>query len=76
LLIPFFGLSVIGNGSVMDGLNTLWNSNPEKFNAVGDVTSSIPFGTIFTGMMIAQIYYWGTNQSILQRVFGAKNLAE
>lgn len=76
LLIPFFGLSVIGNGSVMDGLNTLWNSDPEKFNAVGDVTSSIPFGTIFTGMMIAQIYYWGTNQSILQRVFGAKNLAE
>lgn len=76
LLIPFFGLSVIGNGSVMDGLNTLWNSNPEKFNAVGDVTSSIPFGTIFTGMMIAQVYYWGTNQSILQRVFGAKNLAE
>ena len=76
LLIPIFGLSVIGDGNVMDGLDTLWNSNPEKFNAVGDVTSSIPFGTIFTGMMIAQIYYWGTNQSILQRVFGAKNLAE
>jgi SSS family solute:Na+ symporter len=76
LLIPIFGLSVIGDGNVMDGLDTLWTSNPEKFNAVGDVTSSIPFGTIFTGMMIAQIYYWGTNQSILQRVFGAKNLAE
>ena len=27
-------------------------------------------------MMIAQIYYWGTNQSILQRVFGAKSLKE
>ena len=39
LLIPFFGLSVIGDGNVMNGLNTLWNSNPEKFNAVGDVTS-------------------------------------
>ena len=76
LLIPIFGLSVIGDGSIMNGLSTLWHSNPEKFNAVGDVTSSIPFGTIFTGMMIAQIYYWGTNQSILQRVFGAKNLAE
>jgi len=76
LLIPIFGLSTIGDGSIMDGLSTLWNSNPDKFNAVGDVTSSIPFGTIFTGMMIAQMYYWGTNQSILQRVFGAKNLAE
>jgi len=27
-------------------------------------------------MMVAQLYYWGTNQSILQRVFGARSLAE
>ena len=40
------------------------------------VESSIPVETLFTGMMIAQIYYWGTNQSILQRVFGAKSLKE
>lgn len=76
LLIPIFGLMVIGGGSVTDGLDILWTSNPEKFNAKGSVTSSIPFGTIFTGMMIAQMYYWGTNQSILQRVFGAKSLKE
>ncbi|WP_349663741.1 solute:sodium symporter family transporter [Cellulophaga lytica] len=76
LLIPIFGLMVIGDGSVTDGLDLLWTSNPEKFNAKGSVTSSIPFGTIFTGMMIAQMYYWGTNQSILQRVFGAKSLKE
>lgn len=76
LLIPIFGLMVIGDGSVTDGLDILWTSNPEKFNAKGSVTSSIPFGTIFTGMMIAQMYYWGTNQSILQRVFGAKSLKE
>ena len=42
----------------------------------GAADSSIPFGTVFTGMMLAQIYYWGTNQSILQRVFGAKSLKE
>ena len=76
LLIPFFGLSLIGDGSIMDGLSTLWESNPEKFNMQGEVDSSIPFGTLFTGMMLAQIYYWGTNQSILQRVFAAKNLKE
>jgi len=76
LLIPVFGLLAIGDGSVADGLASLWNNNPEKFNVKGSVTSSIPFGTIFTGMMIAQMYYWGTNQSILQRVFGAKSLAE
>jgi len=76
LLIPYFGLKLIGDGSMMAGLDTLWDSNPEKFNVVGGPESSIPFGTVFTGMMIAQMYYWGTNQSILQRVFGAKNLAE
>ena len=76
LMIPIFGLQLIGDGSITEGLTTLWNSNPEKFEATGGPTSSIPFGTIFTGMMIAQIYYWGTNQSILQRVFGAKSLKE
>ncbi len=76
LLIPVFGLMLIGDGNVSDGLSTLWSENPEKFNAKGDIDSFIPFGTIFTGMMIAQMYYWGTNQSILQRVFGAKSLAD
>ena len=76
LLIPIFGLLMIGDGSIMDGINTLWESSPEKFEMQGAVDSSIPFGTIFTGMMLAQIYYWGTNQSILQRVFAAKSLKE
>ena len=76
LLIPVFGLMAIGDGSASEGLSILWESNPEKFVAAGEVDSSIPFGTIFTGMMLAQIYYWGTNQSILQRVFGAKSLEE
>ncbi|MDO7172945.1 solute:sodium symporter family transporter [Mariniflexile sp. AS56] len=76
LLIPVFGLMLIGDGSVSDGLSELWTENPEKFNAKGAIDSFIPFSTIFTGMMIAQMYYWGTNQSILQRVFGAKSLAD
>ena len=77
LLIPFFGLIMISDdNSIMGGLLKLWTENQDKFNVTGDITSSIPVGTIFTGMMIAQMYYWGTNQAILQRVFGAKSLAE
>ncbi len=76
LLIPYFGLKLIGDGSMMNGINTLWTENQDKFQVTGGVTSSIPIGTVFTGMMIAQMYYWGTNQSILQRVFGAKSLKE
>lgn len=76
LLIPFFGLTMIGDGSAIDGLNTLWINHPEKFETQGGPTASIPFGTIFTGMMLVQMFYWGTNQAILQRVFGAKSLKE
>ena len=77
LLIPYFGLTMISDdGSISGGLSKLWVENQDKFDVTGDVTSSIPVGTIFTGMMIAQMYYWGTNQSILQRVFGAKSLKE
>lgn len=76
LLIPVFGLLYIGNNSVVEGLTVLWDSNPTKFEMRGAVDSSIPFGTLFTGMMLAQVYYWGTNQSILQRVFAAKSLKE
>ena len=76
LLIPYFGLKLIGDGDMLAGLQALWTENQDKFDVTGDVTSSIPVGTIFTGMMIAQMYYWGTNQSILQRAFGARNLEE
>nr|WP_298791086.1 solute:sodium symporter family transporter [uncultured Allomuricauda sp.] len=76
ILIPYFGLKLIGDDSIRDGLSILWENHPEKFNLKGEVDASIPFGTIFTGMILAQMYYWGTNQSILQRVFGAKSLAE
>jgi len=77
LLIPYFGLTMISDdGSISGGLSKLWVENQDKFDVTGGPTSSIPVGTIFTGMMIAQMYYWGTNQSILQRVFGAKSLKE
>ena len=76
LMIPFFGLLIVGDGSIMSGINTLTTELPEKFNAIGGSDSSIPFSTIFTGMMLVQLFYWGTNQAIIQRALGAKNLKE
>ncbi len=76
LLIPVFGLLAIGSGSIGEGISTLMEAHPDKFNAVGDESSSIPFATIFTGMMLVQLFYWGTNQQIIQRALGAKNLQE
>ena len=76
LMIPVFGLWAIGDGHLGEGITTLMNSHPEKFKALGDSDSSIPVGTIFTGMMLVQLFYWGTNQAIIQRALGAKNLKE
>jgi len=76
MLIPIFGLMAIGDGNVIDGISVLTESHPEKFKSLGGSESSIPIETIFTGMMLVQLFYWGTNQAIIQRALGAKNLKE
>lgn len=76
LLIPVFGLLLIGDGDIVTGISELSAKYPEKFNSIGDDESSIPFHTIFTGMMLVQLFYWGTNQQIIQRALAAKNLKE
>ena len=76
VLIPVLGLMMIGDGSVIDGLSILTTENPEKFKSMGSQTDPVPFYTIFTGMMLVQLFYWGTNQQIIQRALGAKNLKE
>lgn len=76
ILIPIFGLMAIGDGSVFQGLDELMTTNPERFDSTGEHGQEVPFSTIFTGMMLVQLFYWGTNQQIIQRALGAKNLAE
>ena len=76
ILIPVFGLMAIGDGSIMDGITTLTTENPDKFKSMGSASSPVPFHTLFTGMMLVQLFYWGTNQQIIQRALAAKNLVE
>lgn len=76
LMVPYFGLIAVGHGDLLAGIQTLFASHPQKFDAIGSPNSSIPFSTIFTGMMLVQLFYWGTNQAIIQRALGAKNLQE
>jgi SSS family solute:Na+ symporter len=76
LLVPLLALIDIGNGNPIEGLATVFKHNPEKFNVIGAPDSVMPFETLFTGLVINQIYFWCMNQSIIQRAFGAKNLIE
>ena len=76
LLVPFLALLDIGDGNVITGLSRVYEKVPEKFNVIGARDSVLPFGTLFTGLVINQIYFWCMNQTIVQRALGAKNLIE
>lgn len=77
LLIPILALAVVGDGNVMVGLSTVYTEERPKFDITGDEPGSfLPFGVLFTGMIINQVFFWCTNQSIIQRALGAKNLKE
>jgi len=76
LLIPILALMAIGDNNIWDGLVKVYNYAPEKFNVVGARDSVLPFEVLFTGLIINQLYFWGMNQTIIQRALGAKNLKE
>ena len=76
LLVPVFALFQIGDGSITEGIVKVYQHAPEKFNVIGASDSVLPFGVLFTGLIINQLYFWGMNQTIIQRALGAKNLEE
>ena len=77
LLIPFLALRLVGDGSVVAGLQEVYTEEHAKFDITGDEPGSfLPFGVLFTGMIVNQIFFWCTNQSIIQRTLGARSLAE
>lgn len=76
MLVPVLGLRLLGDGSVLAGLDVLTSNHTEKLNAIGRSTDPTPFATLFTGMLLANLFYWGTNQYVIQRALGATSLAE
>ncbi|MGD6878332.1 solute:sodium symporter family transporter [Bacillus infantis] len=76
ILIPVLGFFALGDGNFFSGLKTIATDHPEKLNSIGTKEDSVPFGTIFTGMIFANLFYWASNQYVIQRTLGAKNLAE
>ncbi len=76
-LIAYLGLQEVSQGGgVFKGLDILQESSPERFNSIGSSEQSVPFGTIFTGVVLLNLFYWCTNQQIIQRTFGASSLKE
>ena len=84
LLVPIFGLMFLsgqlgGDGSFLDGFDKFLHVDPAMLNAINEPSSPepwLPWPLLFTGLLVNNMYYWATNQSIIQRTFGAKNLKE
>ncbi|MGF1739180.1 solute:sodium symporter family transporter [Photobacterium satsumensis] len=76
-LVPILALYQLGDSSVAEGFNILITESPERMAAAGvGEGAAIPWHTLFSGILLINLFYWCTNQAIVQRSLGAKNLSE
>lgn len=73
--------NVTPQGGVMNGLSHVMDTAPEKFHMILDKAhpsyKELPgIAVLVGGMWIANLYYWGFNQYIIQRALAAKNIGE
>ncbi len=89
LVTAFIALDhVAPNGGVINGLVHIYKVVPEKFSMIlekGEIITpngkdawwDLPgLAVIIGGMWVANLYYWGFNQYIIQRTLAAKSLKE
>ncbi len=89
LITAFIALDQVApNGGVINGLVHIYQVVPEKFSMIlekGEIITpngkdawwDLPgLAVIIGGMWVANLYYWGFNQYIIQRTLAAKNLKE
>ena len=89
LLMTYFALAnVTDSGSFIDGMKYVYEKAPERFSMIlskgeiikpngGDAWWDLPgLAVLIGGMWVANLYYWGFNQYIIQRTLAAKSLAE
>ena len=82
LATTYIALNTVSNGEgVVQGLKTVYDAVPERFAMILDTSNpeykNLPgLGVLVGGMWVANLYYWGFNQYIIQRTLAAKSLAE
>jgi SSS family solute:Na+ symporter len=56
------------------GLSGLLDKQPEKFHVFFEASHpELPWSGVLSGLMVLHLYYWGTNQFIVQRTLGARS---
>lgn len=75
IAFPYFGFKYLGNGDWYQGWEMVLENHKGHLNSIGGPKDEIPFSTLFTGMFIMNLYYWGMEQYIIQQALSAKNLS-
>ena len=78
LLIAFLGLSAV-NPNVFEALSEMRAARPEMYESLqrqsaANPDPSIPWPTLLSGVLLINLFYWCTNQQIIQRTFAADSL--
>lgn len=77
LAVPVLGLLMLGKGNLIDGLDVIRTNTPKMLNSIGAVDSNIvPWPVLFFGMFFNNLFYWCTNQLIVQKTLAGKDLKE
>tara|TARA_B100001059_G_scaffold64113_1_gene60125 strand:- start:1742 stop:3403 length:1662 start_codon:yes stop_codon:yes gene_type:complete len=82
LVTTYLALDTVSGGQgFIDGLISIYNAVPERFDMILERSNpeymNLPgIGVLIGGMWVANLYYWGFNQYIIQRTLAAKSLEE
>ena len=82
LVTTYLALNTVSGGEgFIAGLGKVYDAVPERFAMILDKSNpefkNLPgLGVLVGGMWVANLYYWGFNQYIIQRTLAAKSLKE
>ena len=82
LVTTYLALNTVSGGAgAIAGFQAILEAAPEKFAMILDKSNpeykNLPgIGVLVGGMWVANLYYWGFNQYIIQRALAAKSLGE
>ncbi|MGI9548301.1 MAG: sodium/sugar symporter [Flavobacteriaceae bacterium] len=82
LVTTYLALNAVSDGQgIFAGIKIVYEAVPEKFvmilNKSNPEYKNLPgLGVLVGGLWVANLYYWGFNQYIIQRTLAAKSLRE
>ncbi|AUC21532.1 sodium/glucose cotransporter [Polaribacter sejongensis] len=82
LITTYLALNTVSGGEgMLAGFSKVWEAAPEKFHMIleesNDNYVNLPgIWVLVGGLWVANLYYWGFNQYIIQRTLAAKSLKE